>query len=436
MPLPKELQFKSGAKYTAGAVYQYSDAQRDSIRAVLQSPDIYVNLTTAFSVKYLDIGDKYVLPPVRSDEIVNRWNGEPMRFWQNQLNFAVWCATSGCGVSVQDHLLSHYDFAPESRLLALSIFRFHVYYQTRKILKLMQCPLPSEDSWNAFDNPINMTNYQLICNEFDIEPSRDWRQHQSGNNGLGQMRQLPSGVARTDGNLGSSYTPGLNGFSWGGSVQVKIDHIGQEGEAMNAWVRCMLDQSIGFTRAGAERLNDTIRTYVWAILGAQSEMRTSILGIGSAFDAQKRFLSNLELAIAQADVTSVTRYQSMLQYARSKLDFVLGEALYLCPSDMNLAVGIHTGYNNEIQVATVDMTPGANRDLNTAIMSPAHPSENDQSQQPQPVKNDPTGFDGGSSGGRIDGRSGGSGSRATHQDIKTAITVGIISIGVAYFLLR
>jgi len=49
----------------------------------------------------------------------------------------------------------------------------------------------------------------------------------------------------------------------------------------------MLDQTQGFTHAGVERLNDSICTYVWAILGAQDEERTLILGSGTAFTAQK-----------------------------------------------------------------------------------------------------------------------------------------------------
>ena len=55
----------------------------------------------------------------------------------------------------------------------------------------------------------------------------------------------------------------------------------------------------------------------------------------------------------------------MLQYARGKLDFVLGEQLYMCPSDMYLVVGRIQGYNNEIQVATTDMLRGTHQSLNT-----------------------------------------------------------------------
>jgi hypothetical protein len=45
-----------------------------------------------------------------------------MKYWQNQLNFVVWCASAGCGVSWEDHLNR------PSLALILGMFRFHVYF--------------------------------------------------------------------------------------------------------------------------------------------------------------------------------------------------------------------------------------------------------------------------------------------------------------------
>ena len=59
-----------------------------------------------------------------------------------------------------------------------------------------------------------------------------------------------------------------------------------------AWT--MFDKSEGFSKAGVERLNDSIRTYVWTILWAQSQTRSEILEPGTGFDAQKQFLANIE----------------------------------------------------------------------------------------------------------------------------------------------
>ena len=52
------------------------------------------------------------------------WNKAPMRLWQTQLNFAVWCASSACGVS-SAHLI--YSKHPMIRV----VYRFHVYYHVR-----------------------------------------------------------------------------------------------------------------------------------------------------------------------------------------------------------------------------------------------------------------------------------------------------------------
>ena len=71
---------------------------------------------------------------------------------------------------------------------------------------------------------------------------------------------------------------------------------------------------------------------------AQDQELTPVLGSDTEFTAQKRFLTNISAAIKQAEETSVSKYQSVLQYARGKLDFVVGEQLYMCPSDMTLTL--------------------------------------------------------------------------------------------------
>ena len=74
-----------------------------------------------------------------------------------------------------------------------------------------------------------------------------------------------------------------------------IDYIAQS--FPKAWTTFILDKSDGFTRPGVERINESIRTYFWAILGSQSQIISDILGVGSAFDAQKQFLANTEDAM-------------------------------------------------------------------------------------------------------------------------------------------
>jgi len=408
MPLPKELSFKSGAKYTVGQAFadSYTSTEREQLRQLLIGPDVFVSKSAAFSTKYLDIYDKYVLPATEGNiDVARRWHNSQMDFWQTQLNLATWCATTGCGVSVHDHINGRYDFAPESAQLCKSIFRFHVYYQTRRILHQMRAALPTAESWNAFTNAYDHTAYQMICNEFGVDPQKsDWR--------------------TTRGTQWLANGPGSYMDRFGFHPQ---SYLKQSSDANDGFVGFMLDQTMGFTHAGVERLNDSIRTYVWAILGAQDQERTPILGSGTAFTAQKKFLTNISAATQQAEETSVTKYQSVLQYARGKLDFVIGEQLYMCPSDMTLTLlSAHiSGYNNEILVATKDMAPGQNSRLNaeklplTPTVSTDRPSivasKQDDAKPvqtadvPQVASSD-------------------------HEDTKTLITVAAIGTGIIYYL--
>ena len=135
-----------------------------------------------------------------------------------------------------------------------------------------------------------------------------------------------------------------------------------------AWTTFVLDKSEGFTQAVVEHLNDSIRTYVWAILGAQAQTWSNILKTGTGFDAQKQFLADIEDAIASpVDIpSSISRYQKILQCATTPLDFVFGIGLYLSPSDMARHLGNIQGYNNEIQIAGSDAAIGHNPGIKEA----------------------------------------------------------------------
>ena len=146
----------------------------------------------------------------------------------------------------------------------------------------------------------------------------------------------------------------------------KIEYIKQEGNPFDAIGSFVLDKSSGFTQAGVPRINDSNRSFVWAVVGAQSQTRSSILGTGKASDAQKQFLANVEDVInSEVDLpSSIERYQLVLQYARSKVDFVVGSGLYMMPSDMDLYIGTINGYNNLITIATDDLQLGHNDTIN------------------------------------------------------------------------
>ena len=58
------------------------------------------------------------------DKLWTNWNKAPLRLWQTQLNFVLWCTSSACGVSSE-----HLNYTKHSMVGA--VYRFHVYYNVR-----------------------------------------------------------------------------------------------------------------------------------------------------------------------------------------------------------------------------------------------------------------------------------------------------------------
>ena len=180
-----------------------------------------------------------------------------------------------------------------------------------------------------------------------------------------------------------------------------------------------------------ERLNDSIRTFVWSVLGAQSQTRTGILGTGTSFDAQKQFLANIEDSIASPlnIPSSIKRYQDILHYASSKVDFVFGTGLYMAPSDMLLRIGRIQGYNNEIIIATTEQGLGLNEAINpsTPLPPPARPGTGvdedlirPQSKGQEKPGNTPVPTTTAAEKAEA----------INHEDLKTALVVGAVAAGL------
>ena len=99
----------------------------------LVKQDIYVNRYKSFPVSFPDIFQNYQNPTLHANAPWNTWKNSSFDWWQCQLNFAVWCATAGCGVSYKDHLEG-------TSTLTKTVYIFHVYYCTARILKELQSP--------------------------------------------------------------------------------------------------------------------------------------------------------------------------------------------------------------------------------------------------------------------------------------------------------
>ena len=112
----------------------------------------------------------YLLGQMRvSDKLWVHWNEHPMLLWQTQLNFAVWCALSACGVSS-----AHLNYTKHPMIRA--VYCFHMYYHVRRVLKRLQVPLPHETGFNAADNPYTSSEFLKICEDYRVsnDPMKYW----------------------------------------------------------------------------------------------------------------------------------------------------------------------------------------------------------------------------------------------------------------------
>ena len=353
-----------------------------NLREKLKRLDIFATPTDSFSVPVRDIFTNTVIKHTSSKESHEWLNRPNMRYWPQQLNFAVWCATTGCGVSlrllleekmgeidVTDHELK---LPPQIR----AILWFHVYFTIRRILFQMggiqsSIALPGDPPFNEKDNRYDIPSYKRICKEFNVPTDSDFRCHKGENHGLGSVYIWVSYVGPSKAGHKSSY-PGFFKFSEEGGEGSKgnlLQYILNDID--NGYEYFLTRVSNGLTNAGQARLNQSIEALVYCVLGAQVNVRSGILGnTGSAQEVRQEFLVLLEDAIKQPDISkSVQRFQLAVQEAKVKLDLAVSPGTWLMPSRMVINTESTIGYNNRLKRVEPTMKLGVNTDVNSKSVS-------------------------------------------------------------------
>ena len=254
----------------------------------------YQNVFTDYQIKY---GTKQVL---------DHWKHDPLQLYACCINFAVFCATSGLGLSLE-HFRS-------LKLLTASIVRFHLYYHVRAILYKLKVKEPGEKGFDALQTKYDKQAYHSVCKAYGVDAGYDWR-----NQYVFSTYQ------------GSRLKP-LNNESWSRWIQPK---------------------SHGLTREGMEMLGASARIYVYCLLSAQATTRANIIGSTTPnFESQKTFITLIEDFIERDTLLSedIARYENILTNARSSVDYSLGEGLYMIPSNLQLKIPTHIAFNDKLKI--------------------------------------------------------------------------------------
>ena len=190
---PKESTLSRNRYPVPGVSFSESTS---NISDELVNLDIYVTPTDSFQAKMRNVFTKTVVPFWSSKQCY-AWLGAPnYKYWPQQLNFAVWCATCGCGVSLKD--LSRPSLTKWPMIIQ-GFLKFHVYFTVRRVLYELGVPLPDEDAFDQINNTYTKSRFEALCNEFGIV-NADFRWIRGRNHGLGDVFEIyPGGEYRNAG---------------------------------------------------------------------------------------------------------------------------------------------------------------------------------------------------------------------------------------------
>ena len=350
------------------------DSPTSNTTSMLTSLDIYVSNTKKFTAKMRNVFTSQVVT-FKFGKQSRKWlNAPDMNYWPQQLNFAVWCATSGCGISPFESL--NYP------KVVSSFIKFHVYFTIRRILYELSLPLPDEQPFVINNNPYSKVAYQRLCAEFGISNNSDFRWKGGRNGGLGDIFiDYGAGYHGVGGGYqnvhmvrnyddGADQWPGEGGkFADDGGKKEKgdlISFIRNDDFADYKYAWFIPTSGYGLTKAGLGRLNRSAEAFVYCVLGAQVNTRNSIVGTGGgAIETQQEFLALFESSVIENDISSsIQRYQLATQEAKLRLDLAIAPGVWLMPSNMIINTESVIGYNNNLMKATDEMKFGVNTNIN------------------------------------------------------------------------
>ena len=347
---PLELTHNPNPKLEIPVVPFNSEThEAGALKDALVQQEIYVTPSDKFKIKFRDIFSDTMICH-RSSHESRRWLAGPnFEYYPQQLNFAFYCATTGCGVSqrilFEDKMRDGKNDLTDSELIlppqVRSFFWFHVYFTVRRILFELggvqnSLALPGDSAFSQTENKYDIPSFNRICAEFGISPNTDFRFTKGNNHGLGSVFKYftYSGYFKTP----SKYPDKTAKFEDEGgraSDGNLVPYI-KNTEARNQYEYFICPISHGLTSAGLSRINQSIESFCFAILGSQVNVRSSIAGSqGSSIETQR--------------------------------EFAISSGTWLLPSKMVVNTESVVGYNNKLKKATSFMKIGVNSDLNIPV---------------------------------------------------------------------
>ncbi len=248
-----------------------------------------------------------------------------------------------CGISAQ-----HMEYDEDTPGIITSMMRYHLYYQIGKFLKdpskleryISRVPntikkhKPTSDVWTDAFYQGSKEILTWLSEQKDRNKIRNYKYHKN-----------PRGVI-----TGITYQKVTN----------------QSPNDISDYEKFIATTTDGLTQIGQKLLQQSVESYVYAVLGAQAKTRWPIVGEGAkSLQTQEVFRTIVKETIAQSDVTiTISNMRTAIASTNVVLNMAISPGMILVPSDLIIQKEKIPGYNNVLTLATDKMKFGKNTSVN------------------------------------------------------------------------
>ncbi len=287
--------------------------------------------------------DKYFTASLTPFAITNRLSTDYMKNPYFTAILTMYVSTYVCGIGAQ-----HLEYNDHTPGIITSMIRYHLYYQISKFLEdpsrleryiahipsAIQRHKPTTDVWSdAFDQGSEEINTWL-SEQKDRSKIRNHKYHKNS-----------------------------RGYVTGITYQ-KV--TGQSPNNVNNYKMFIATMTDSLTKIGQKPLQQSIESYVYAVLGAQAQTRWLIVGEGAkSLQMQDVFRLVVRETIVQSDETiMLSNMGTAIANTNVVLNMSISPGMILVPSNLIIQKEKIPGYNNVLTLATEKMKFGKNNGVN------------------------------------------------------------------------
>ena len=271
---------------------------------------------------------------------------------------AAYVSTYVCGISTK-----HMEFNDQTPSIVTSMVRYHLYYQMNRFLTY---PSKLERYVSSIPNSVKKhkptNDVWTIAYHQGSEELLTWLSEQKDRHKLRNYR----------------YSKNSKGFVTG----IAYERItGQSPKDVNDYKMFIATTTDGLTKIGQKLLQQSVESYVYAVLGAQASLRFPIVGEGAkSLQTQDKFRTIVKETIVQSDVTiTISNMRAAIASTNVVLNMAISPGMILVPSNLIIQKKKIPGYNNVLTLATDKMKFGENTGVNYKAPSTQETPESSQS---------------------------------------------------------